>query len=375
MTPGPTKVRENVRLARSLETTNSDLDPVFYDEYRELCKRIAELLHTKNEVYILCGEGILGLEAACASLTEKGDRVLVIDNGLYGNGFKDFVTLYGGTPVLYQSSYEETISVEDLAKFLEKDHSFKYATMVHNDTPSGMTNNVHAIGPLLHQYGILTVVDSVSGMIGEELKVDDACLDIVLGGSQKAFSAPTGLTIAAVSQAAMESMDKRKTPIASFYANLKNFRNYYEEQWFPYTMPISDIYGLRAAVDNVFEEPDIVGRHRRIAEGVRAAITSAGLSLYGKNGYSNNVTVFRVPEGITDTQILEIMKKKYQIMLAGSFGPFAGKVIRIGHMGENANDQDMIKTLKALQGTLQELGFICKVRMEEIFKDKVEPKR
>ncbi len=101
MTPGPTMVRENVRMARAMETTNPDLDLRFYDYYKETCEKIGEFLKTKNEVRILSGEGILGLEAACASLTEKGDRILVIDNGIFGEGFADFVEIYGGEVVFF----------------------------------------------------------------------------------------------------------------------------------------------------------------------------------------------------------------------------------------------------------------------------------
>ncbi len=99
MTPGPTTVRENVRMARAIETTNPDLDLQFYDYYKETCQKIGEFLKTKNQIRILSGEGILGLEAACASLTEKNDRVLVIDNGIFGESFADFVEIYGGEAV------------------------------------------------------------------------------------------------------------------------------------------------------------------------------------------------------------------------------------------------------------------------------------
>ena len=92
MTPGPTQVADNVRKARSYITTNPDLDERFYDFYKETCDKISKLIHTRNNTYILGGEGILGLEAACASLTEPGDRVLVIDNGIFGKGFADFVS-------------------------------------------------------------------------------------------------------------------------------------------------------------------------------------------------------------------------------------------------------------------------------------------
>ena len=162
MTPGPTQVAENVRLARSRECTNPDLDESFVEFYKETCEEISRLLHTDNETLILGGEGILGLEAACASMTEPGDRVLVLDNGIYGKGFADFVSMYGGCPELYSRDYRETLDVQELENFLKEHHNYKYATVVHGDTPSGMLNDVSAICPLLKKYGIMTVVDSVS---------------------------------------------------------------------------------------------------------------------------------------------------------------------------------------------------------------------
>ncbi|MDF2952145.1 MAG: Serine-pyruvate aminotransferase/archaeal aspartate aminotransferase [Anaerocolumna sp.] len=367
MTPGPTQVRENVRLARSLETTNPDLDLEFYDYYKDTCLLIGELLHTKNEVYILDGEGILGLEAACASLTEPGDKVLVIDNGVYGKGFADFVTLYGGEPELYSAEYTEDINISNLGSFLEKHHDFKYATIVHCDTPSGVLNDVSKICPLLHKYGILSVVDSVSGMFGEPLYIDESKIDIVCGGSQKALSAPPGLSFVTVSEAAMQIMENRKHPISSFYANILNFKNYYENKWFPYTMPISDIYGLRAALLNIKNDTSFQDRHKVIGDATRKAVQNAGLELYLKKGYSNTVSVIKVPEGINAKDILDIMKNQYHIMIAGSFDVMLGKVIRIGHMGENSNTEDVAETLDALTKTLMDLGVKLKGNLKEHF--------
>lgn len=355
MTPGPTQVRENVRAARSLACTNPDLDPAFYTYYKETCELISTLLHTKNESLILGGEGILGLEAACASLTEPGDRVLVLDNGVFGRGFADFVRIYGGEPVLYSRDYLHTFDVEELAAFLEQDHAFKYATVVHCDTPSGMLNDISRICPLLKSYGILTVVDSVSAMFGEEVRVDDFQIDLLCGGSQKVVSAPPGLTFVTVSPAAWTSMKNRKLPIASFYANLLTFENYYENQWFPYTMPISDIYGLRTAFENIKADPDILARHARIARAVRHAVTACGLTLHTRDGYSNTVTVFNVPACTTAADILTKMREEQGIMLAGSFDVLAGQVIRLGHMGENARTEKVRAALQALDTVLREL--------------------
>ena len=367
MTAGPTQVRENVRQARSLVTTNPDLDEAFYDFYKETCELLEKLLHSSGTAYVLGGEGILGLEAACASLTEPGDRVLVLDNGIFGKGFADFVKMYGGEPVLFTSDYRNPIDVNDLKAFLDKDSDFKYATVVHCDTPSGVINDISKICPLLAEYGILNVVDSVAGMFGEYVNFDDSKIDILCGGSQKALSAPAGLTMVWVSDKAMQVMENRKTPVAAFYANLLNFKTYYEDKWFPYTMPISDITGLRVAVDNVIAEEDMVGRHAKIAAATRKAVTEAGLKLYLESGYSNTVTVIEVPEGLTDQQILSTMRDKYNVMISGCFDVLAGKVIRIGHMGENANIEDMAQTFDAMDKTFADLGYPLACSMKETF--------
>lgn len=356
MTPGPTQVRENVRLARSLECTNPDLDLQFYDFYKETCEKISEFLKTNNETIILSGEGILGLEAACASLTEKGDRVLVIDNGIFGEGFADFVKIYGGEVVFFKGDRQKKIDIEELKRFLEKDSNFKYATVVHCDTPSGVLNDISKICPMLKEKGILTVVDSVAGMGGEEVKVDEWKIDIVLGGSQKCISAPPGLTILSISKDAFNVVKNRKTPIASFYCNLLVWEKYYENKWFPYTQPISDIVALRTAIENLLSDKQILERHKKIAEATRKSVKAAGLELYIKNGYSNTVTVIELPDGIDDKKLRKYMVDKYNVLIAGSFGYLEGKVIRIGHMGENAQFDKIVYTLFALQKSLENFG-------------------
>ena len=374
MTPGPTQVRENVRLARAMETTYPDLDPEFLEFYQMTCQKLARFLNADGEVYILSGEGILGLEAACASLTEPGDRVLVIDNGLFGKGFADFVRIYDGEAVLYTADDKRGIDVEALASFLAADHNFKYATVVHCDTPSGVLNDISRICPLLHQYGILTVVDSVSAMFGEPVDVSGWQIDILCGGSQKALSAAPGLTLVAVSPEAETAMRKRRTPIKAFYANLCLWQGYAQAKWFPYTPPASDIYSLGAALDNVLAEPEIFERHRRLAEAVRSAITQCGLTMYIQADYANTVTVLNVPKGLKSADITEPMARQYGVLIAGCFDTLADKVIRIGHMGENANAQDIYLTLSALEKVLQQLGVPLSGSLTEKFWQALEKK-
>lgn len=368
-TPGPTRVRENVRLEIAKETTNPDIDVEFCEFYKNTCKKMSSILNTENDVYILSGEGILGLEAACASLTEPGDKVLVIDNGIFGRGFDDFVKMYGGEVVYFSGDYTKEIDIEELEKFLQKENDFKYATVVHCDTPTGVLNDLSKICPLLKRYNILTVVDSVAAMVGEEIRVDDWQIDIALGGSQKAISAPAGLTIVSISEDAKNSMKNRKTPIVGFYLNLTIWENYYENKWFPYTMPINEIIGLDRAIDNILEEKleNVLTRHEKIASATRKAFTEYGLKLYLESGYSNTVTAVEIPENIGALNLTKHMLEKYNTLVSTSLCDYKDKLLRIGHMGENANLELIIYVLNVIDKSLKDLGFNGNGSLVELF--------
>ena len=368
-TPGPTRVRENVRLEIAKETTNPDIDVEFCEFYKNTCKKMSSILNTENDVYILSGEGILGLEAACASLTEPGDKVLVIDNGIFGRGFDDFVKMYGGEVVYFSGDYTKEIDIEELEKFLQKENDFKYATVVHCDTPTGVLNDLSKICPLLKRYNILTVVDSVAAMVGEEIRVDDWQIDIALGGSQKAISAPTGLTIVSISEDAKNSMKNRKMPIVGFYLNLTIWEKYYENKWFPYTMPINEIIGLDRAIDNILEEKleNVLARHEKIASATRKAFTEYGLKLYLESGYSNTVTAVEIPENIGALNLTKHMLEKYNTLVSTSLCDYKDKLLRIGHMGENANLELIIYVLNIIDKSLKDLGFNGNGSLVELF--------
>lgn len=372
MTPGPTYVHEDVRRAMALPITNPDLDENFFEFYRETCGFVQRLMNTQNETLILDAEGILGLEAACASLIEPGDRVLCIDNGIFGNGFGDFAKMYGGEVVYFQSDYRRAVDLEGLAQFLAQDHQFKVATLVHCETPSGITNPVHLICPMLKQYGIITVIDSVSAVGGEELRPDEWGMDIVLGGSQKCVSAPPGLTFLSISPVAWQAILQRRTPIGGFYANLAIWKDWYAKKWFPYTQPISDIQGFRVAVERLVTEHTFVARHARIAFAVRESLWRAGLALYPKDGFSKTVTAVLIPEGLAFAEIYRKMLEEHKIMIAGSIGDLAGKVLRIGHMGENCHEDKVYLTLKALSRVLTELGVNLNGELGRLFLDALE---
>jgi aspartate aminotransferase-like enzyme len=274
--------------------------------------------------------------------------------------------MYGGEVTYFESDYQRAIDPVELERFLADNHDFKFATLVHCETPSGITNPVDQLCPLLKRYGIVTVVDSVSAIGGEELQTDEWQMDIVLGGSQKVLSAPPGLTFLSISPVAWERILHRQAPIIGYYANLSLWKDWYAKKWFPYTQPISDLYGFRVAVDRLLAE-DAITRHARIATAVRNTLQSAGLQLYPLTGFSNTVTALQVPQGVHFPELYETMLQKHNILIAGSFGFLENKVIRIGHMGENCMDEKIYLTLKALDQTLREYHVPLKGELHKLF--------
>ncbi|RCW52472.1 MULTISPECIES: pyridoxal-phosphate-dependent aminotransferase family protein [Halanaerobium] len=371
MTPGPTEVSEEVRRAMSRKITNPDLDPDFFDFYLDVSSKLQQILRTKNDVIIMSGEGILGLESACASLIEPGDRVLVLDNGIFGRGFADFADLYGAEVIRWEFPYNKEIDIDKLEAKLAEEHDFKFATFVHCETPTGVINNAEAITSLLNEYNILSVVDSVSAIGGVPIEVDNWGIDIILGGSQKCLSVPPGLTFMSVSDAAWEAVNNRKTAVRGYYTNLQLWQNWYEEKYFPYTQAVSDIYALDAALNKWLADKEVFKRHSKIASAVRHAIKESNLNLYAENGYSDTVTAIEIPEGISYQELNQLMTESHNVMIAASLGEFEDKLIRIGHMGENCYEEKLYRTLKAFDHSLRELGFGLNVELHKIFVNKM----
>ncbi|MFW6280292.1 MAG: pyridoxal-phosphate-dependent aminotransferase family protein [Halanaerobium sp.] len=367
MTPGPTEVSEEVRRAMSRKITNPDLDPEFFDFYLDVSSKLQQVMRTKNDVIIMSGEGILGLESACASLIEPGDRVLVLDNGIFGRGFADFADLYGADVIRWEFPYNQEIDIDKLEAKLTEENDFKFATFVHCETPTGIINNAEKIAELLNRYNILSVVDSVSAVGGVPIEVDQWGIDIILGGSQKCLSVPPGLTFMSVSDSAWEAVNNRETAVRGYYTNLKLWQNWYEEKYFPYTQAVSDIYALDAALDKWLADKEVFQRHSKIAAAVRKAIELSNLSLYAEAGYSDTVTAIEIPAGISYQELNQLMTESHNVMIAASLGEFEDKLIRIGHMGENCYEEKLYRTLKAFDHSLRELGFGLNVELHKIF--------
>lgn len=364
--PGPTSIDESVIEAMANCKTNPDLDPEYEIFQRNMENKISKLLNTSATSFVMLGEGIMGLEASIVSLMEKGERVLVIYNGFFGEGFADYVESYGGIAVKYKDDFRRGINIIKLEKFLEKDHDFALATMVHCETPSGITNDIKSICTLLKKYNIITIADSVSAMGGEYIDFDDFNVDVMLGGSQKCLSAPVGLSLVTVSDKAKEKIEKRKNPIPSYYLNFKNHYDF-KTSPFPYTMNENLVYALNRSLDIALSK-DFVSIHRKYAEATRQTFLKSGFELFPLDNYSNTVTAIHVPEDHNSKEIVKILRDK-GIIISTGVGTFKNEIIRIGHMGHNINYGNFIELFEKLDEVFKELNIKTDSSLLENFRN------
>ena len=351
MTPGPTAVPPRVRERMSEELPNPDVDPAFRELYDGVCEKLGRVYGADRDVVVLGGEGILGLEAAIASLVSPGDDVLCLSNGLYGDGFADFVESYGGEATLVSAADEAALDLDGLREALaaaEADGTgYDVATLVHCETPTGALNEIEPALDLLNDHGALTVVDAVSSLGGTPVPTDS--IDVCLGASQKCFSAPPGLATAAVSDAAWEAAEA--TDPDSLYANLLPWRD--TSDGFPYTHLVAEVVALDEALTALEEEglDARYERHEAAAERCRELGRTLGLDTYPDSERSSpTVTAFRVP-GRAET-LQRRLREERDVTVATGLGESADDVLRIGHMGYGADVERVERTMDALGAVL-----------------------
>jgi aspartate aminotransferase-like enzyme len=356
MTPGPTAVPERVRTAMSQPIYNPDVEREFVEFYYSLIDDLGQVYGTDDDIVILGGEGILGLEASLASLLDGGEQVLCLSNGLFGEWFENFVELHGGEPVSCSSSYTDPLDVEGVKSQLET-HDIEIATMVHCETPTGVLNDLDEVLSLCAEEGVITIVDAVSSLGGTPVPTDD--IDICIGASQKCLSSPPGLTMLSVSDDAWDRV--HDTEQTSFYTSLDPWEeltdkqeNEPEHEQFPYTHLVSNLYALDESVAMVLEEglEQVYDRHTDAAALCREMGREIGLSPYPPTERcSPTVTAFGVEDQSAEA-IQRELHGKHDITIATSLASLTDDIIRVGHMGANANQENVERTMESLESVL-----------------------
>ena len=334
-------------------------DPAFLARFRATERKLADVFLSKNDVLLMQGEAVLGLEAAARGLVQPGTKVLNLVQGVFGKGMGYWLKDFGAELHELEVPYNDAVDPADVEHYLDEHPGIELVTVVHSETPSGTLCDVSAIGPIARARGALTLVDCVSSLGGIAFETDAWELDVCVAGAQKCLGGPPGMSLMTVSEASWERIRANPTaPRASFLSMLD-----WKEQWidgdkFPFTPSVSDLNGIEAAVDELLEEglEASIARHERSAAACRAGIRAMGLELWPRSDEiaAACVTAVAVPEGLTDVQVRAHCRERYGVMISGGQG--AGNLVRIGHMATSARGLHPVVGLAALGRTLADLG-------------------
>jgi pyridoxamine---pyruvate transaminase len=336
-------------------------DPAFLELFADTCRMLKAVFNTKYDVVIMQGEAVLGLEAAALSLISPGDKVLNLVSGVFGKGFERHIKRAGGDVIELAVGYDDAIDPEDVRKVLAAQPDIKFLSVVHSETPSTTINPVREIGRIAHEHGVLTIVDTVSGLGGEMLSPEDWGIDVAVSGPQKCLGGTPGLTLMSVSPAAWEAMEQRESPVRGSYLSILDFKDrWIDNGVFPFTPHVTDVYALESVLSQVLEEglERYTARHAAVARAARAGVRGMGLRLWAARDEiaGAGVTGVYVPEGITADQLIDTMRGRYGLMISGGVGELKGKLFRLGHMGMAAHPFYLAGQLAILERTLLDLG-------------------
>lgn len=336
-------------------------DPVFLETFRNTTQLMAEVFQTKHDIVLLQAEAIAGLEAAAASVIEPGTKVLNLVSGVFGKGYADWITKYGGEVIEIAVPYNAAIDPEDVRRAFELDPEISVVSVVHSETPSGTINPIREIGRIAKENGAITIIDTVSGLLSEDFSPEEWGMDIAVAGPQKCLSGVPGMSLIAVSPDAWARMESVKTPLRGSFLSLLDWKStWIDNGRFPYTPNVSDVYALESVLQQTLDEgvANIVARHQVSARATRAAVHALGLELWAESEdiASSCCTAVTNPAGIDDSALRDRMRSNYGVMISGGYGDVAGKLFRLGHMGLSAHPTSVIAQIGVLERSLADLG-------------------
>jgi pyridoxamine---pyruvate transaminase len=337
------------------------LDPVFGAFYQATVELLRQAFGTAVPPVILQGEAVVGLEAAAASLIGPGDVVLNLVSGMFGRGYGDWARRYAREVIEIEVPFGSAVPPASVAAALARRPDITVVSVVHCETPCGTVNDLDAIAAVVAEYGALLVVDAVSsfGGIPCDLAAWGDCL--VVTAPQKCLGGPPGLSLLHVSEGAWAHIAANPAAPRGSVLSVLDWRDaHLADRPFPFTPSVTDVYGLRACLEQYLQEgSDVVHqRHRRAARAARAGAEALGLTLFVQDPAvrSDTVTAVRVPAGIDERAVRAHARAESGVMLSGGQGDLAGTVLQIGHLGPGAYPLGPVIAITALGRALRALG-------------------
>lgn len=356
MIPGPTPVPDAVLHAAGkhpIGHRSAEFSKVVQDVVADL-KWLGE---TQNDVFILTSSGTGAMEAAISNTISPDDSVLCLICGVFGERWAKLAEAFGAKVERMTVEPGTAISAEAVEKLFASGKKFKAVTMTHNETSTGVLNDLKSIVDVCKKNGALSIVDAVSSFGATKLPIDAWDIDVLMTGSQKALMLPPGLGIIFFSKKAWQAKEQCKS--RSFYFDLTKYRKSIADNTTPFTPNVSLFCGLQAALKMMKEDgmDKIFDRHANMRRSMRAGLRAMGLELLVEDvNASPTITSIKCPDTVSIDAIRKTLKERFRIVVADGQEGLKGKIFRIGHMGYMF-ERDVLMTLAALESTLIEHGY------------------
>ncbi|KKS97560.1 MAG: class V aminotransferase [Candidatus Gottesmanbacteria bacterium GW2011_GWA2_43_14] len=354
--PGPTPLSPDVIKASSRQMISHR-----GREYEEMQKRVTgNLLYffqTKNDLFLLTSSGMGGLEAAVVNFFSPSDKLIFFTVGEFGNRWAEIAKRYQAKLIRVKFPAGKSCEKEEVIRVLSENKDAAGVFITHNETSSGVLNDVEAISPLVRQHPNkpLFLVDSISSMGAVNLPVDDWGIDVAVSASQKAWMSPPGLSFISVSARAWERYGKALMP--KYYFDLNMYRDFAAKNQTPATPAVGVLFGLDCALENMRKtgREKIFKKHLQMRDYLRAELRKIGLQLFVSDSEASpTVTSIVIPRDIDYHRWLEFLREKYNVILAGGMGETKGRIIRVAHMGM-VEKENLNEVVDALEKSLKKM--------------------
>ena len=359
MIPGPTPVPESALLAMAkhpIGHRSAEFSAILKQVFADL----RWLFQTKEDVFIYTSSGTGAMEAAIYNLVNPNDKVLCLVMGNFGERWAKIAASRGAQVETINAEWGKAIDPQALKARLDADvnKEIKFVTLTHNETSTGVTNDLKTLNNIIQEHGAISIVDAITSLGAIPLKMDEWGLDVVVSGSQKGFMIPPGLAFLACSKKAWKAYEECKYP--SFYFNFGASKKNLEKDTTPYTPAVSLIIALHEAFKMLKEEglDNIYLRHARLSSGLRAAIKAIGLKPFVEDEQiaSSSITSILPPEGVSVGDLRKGLKDDFDIVVADGQAKLKGQIFRMGTLGF-VSERDVIASVGALEMTLKKLGY------------------
>ena len=355
--PGPTPLPPEVREAMSTAMVDHR-GAEFGRILRDVLAGVAQIFQTTSPVLMFAASGTGGLEAAVVNVLSPGDRVLALSCGMFGDRFASVARAFGAEVIVEEAPWGCGIDPQQVTEALRRHARVRAVLVTHNETSTGVTNDLRGIAEAVRGSGALLLVDAVSSLGAIDLRADAWGLDVVVTGSQKALMGPPGGVFISVSPNAWEASKVARMPRHYFSFAMARDQLASEAAYTPFTPAIPVIYALAVSIPMILREglPARFAHHRRLAEMTRTGVQALGLELFAQARWaSETVTAVRVPAGIDGKELRARLREQFGVAVAGGQGALDGRIFRIGHMGY-VQEAQIVEALAALERVLAELG-------------------